>query len=86
LHNFEFDSICCSDLLRTKQTLKEFIKFSNLNLNKNKEKEIEILLTPNLREKSGGIFEGRPLSEYYNQLKVNKNKNLFYVNKIKSEK
>ena len=54
------------------QTLKEFLSFSNYKK--------EILISGLIREKSGGIFEGRPLKEYFKESKVK------IILKIKSEK
>ena len=44
------------------QTLKEFLSFSNYKK--------EILISGLIREISGGIFEGRPLKEYFKESKV----------------
>lgn len=61
--NFEFNEIICSDLFRTKQTLKGFLSSSN--------HEKEILMSPLLREKTDGILEGRPYWEFVKLAKVN---------------
>ena len=49
----KFDMIYCSDLKRCKDTLKAIQKYH---------KRIPVIFTPEIRERSFGIFEGRPRS------------------------
>lgn len=63
LKNFKFDEIICSDLFRTRQTLRGIMSSSNY--------EKEILMCPMLREKCDGNLEGRPYWEFVKASKEN---------------
>lgn len=64
LKDYEFDEILCSDLFRTKQTLKGILSSSKFDK--------DILMSPLLREKTEGVLDGRPYWEYVKQAKVKK--------------
>lgn len=55
----EFDAIFCSNLLRTKETLKQFIKSDN------------VIYTKELREKGWGDYEGMSFEEIISATKLN---------------
>jgi len=54
LKNEKIDFIYSSDLLRTKETLREVLHFHTA----------PVIYDPLLREKSQGVYDGRPLQEY----------------------
>ena len=56
LKNKEFDFIYCSDLKRCKDTLREISKYH---------KHVPVVFTKDLRERSMGIFEGKPHEELH---------------------
>ena len=66
LSKVKFDDIYCSDLGRTKQTLNEIYSF-HLGTN--------IIYEKKIREKSGGLMEGRPIKDTSKMAEVKYNLN-----------
>lgn len=54
LREVRIDAAYSSDLPRAAQTAEEIVKFHNL----------KVMYTPQLRERSYGVFQGRPVTEY----------------------
>jgi len=71
LKNEKIDFIYSSDLTRTKDTIKEVLKHH---------KKIPVIYDPLLRERSFGIYEGKPFKELYSDVDKD-NKDFYYPEK-----